>query len=217
MAVDTERLTNAVHAKVHHATSTGETFHGRDGAAAVIDQWPFPRTWLDFETIQFALPRWVGAKSYDQVPFQFSAHIDQADGRLEHHEFRSLDGTDPRRPCVEALVAMVPAEGAVVAYNESFERGVLIKLADAFPDLADVLRTIAARLVDLLPVTRATWYHRDQRGSWSIKAVLPTVAPELDYGDLHVKDGSSAQQAYLEATEIGATHERVAEIDQASI
>ena len=32
-------------------------------------------------------------------------------------------------------------------------------------------------MVDLLPIYRNHYYHRDMRGSWSIKAVLPTVAP----------------------------------------
>lgn len=53
--------------------------------------------------------------------------------------------------------------------------------------------------MDLLPVARAHWYHRDQRGSWSIKAVLPTIAAELDYAGLEVKDGGAAQEAFLKA------------------
>jgi hypothetical protein len=37
-------------------------------------------------------------------------------------------------------------------------------------------------------------------GSWSIKAVLPTVAPDLSYDKLGaVRDGLAAQTAYLEA------------------
>jgi len=37
------------------------------------------------------------------------------------------------------------------------------------------------------------------RGSWSIKAVLPTVAPELAYDDLDICGGTEAQSAYMEA------------------
>lgn len=37
-------------------------------------------------------------------------------------------------------------------------------------------------------------------GSWSIKAVLPTVAPNLDYSNLEdVQHDQQAQQAYLKA------------------
>ena len=37
------------------------------------------------------------------------------------------------------------------------------------------------------------------QGSWSIKQVLPTIAPELDYSNLEVSDGTMAQEAYKEA------------------
>ena len=32
------------------------------------------------------------------MPFQFSAHIEQSNGDIEHQEFLRLDGTDPHRP-----------------------------------------------------------------------------------------------------------------------
>jgi hypothetical protein len=102
---------------------------------------------------------------------------------------------------------------AIIAYSAGFEKGRLTELADAFPDLAGRLRDMVARTVDLLTVTLAHWYHRDQRGSWSIKAVLPTVAPELDCARLDVKDGMQAQAAYLEAIDPGTTFRRGAEID----
>jgi hypothetical protein len=59
---------------------------------------------------------------------------------------------------------------------------------------------IKDRLVDLLPVTRSHYYHPSQRGSWSIKAVLPAVAPDLSYEDLAgVQNGGMAMEAYSEA------------------
>ncbi|MGZ0071986.1 DUF2779 domain-containing protein [Sphingobium limneticum] len=214
-AVDPAALTNAIHSRVHRATVSGEVYHGVEGARAAMADWAFPRTWLDFETIGFAVPRWIGTRPYQQVPFQFSAHVEAADGAIVHREFLSLDGVDPRRSCAEALIEMVPPSGAVIAYNASFERGRILELAAAFPDLAAALEAIAGRIVDLLPVTRANWYHRDQRGSWSIKAVLPTIAAEMDYAGLEVKDGGSAQEAYVEAVAVGTTLARRAALDAA--
>jgi len=214
-AVDPAELSSAVHKRVHHATVTGDIYHDVNGARAAMADWAFPRIWLDFETIAFAVPRWVGTKPYGQVPFQFSAHIENADGTTDHREFLSLDGTDPRRVCAEALVEQIPVTGAVIGYNASFEKSRIIELAAAFPDLANALMGIADRVVDLLPVTRANWYHRDQRGSWSIKAVLPTVATELDYGGLEVKDGGGAQEAYIEAIDERCTPERRAALGTA--
>ena len=132
--------------------------------------------------------------------FSVSAHIEHEHGIVEHQEFLSLDGKGPRAACAEALIWLLPNEGAVVAYNAGFERSCILKLADWCPEFATRLRSLAGRIVDLLPLTRANWYHRDQRGSWSLKAVLPTIAPELDYSNLAVKNGQSAQLAYLRAS-----------------
>ena len=214
-ALDPAALTNAKHQRVHHATVTGEAWHDDTGARAALAVWDYPRTWLDFETIAFAVPRWIGTRPYQQVPFQFSAHVEDADGAIVHREFLSVDGSDPRYACAEALIAIVPETGAVIAYNASFERSQIRQLAEAFPELAKPLEAIIVRIVDLLPVTRECWYHRDQRGSWSIKAVLPTIAAELDYALLEIKDGGNAQQAYLEAISPECSPDRRKAIDAA--
>lgn len=101
-----------------------------------------------------------------------------------------------------------PPSGPVIAYNASFERSCIKQLADLFLDLAEDLSAICERIVDLLPVTRNHWYHRDQRGSWSIKAVLPTISTKPGYKDLAVQDGTSAQTVYLEAVAPGCDPER---------
>ena len=212
LALDPAMLTNGVQKRVYQATMTGAPYHDADNARQEMAKWPYPRTWLDFETIAFAVPRWMGTRPYQQVPFQFSAHVEDADGKITHHDFLSLDGTDPRRACAEALVASVPSSGAVIGYNASFERSRILELAAAFPDLADSLQDIAERVVDLLPITRANWYHRDQRGSWSIKAVLPTITDQLNYTNLAVKDGEQAQVAYIQAISPSTTEVRRAEI-----
>lgn len=51
----------------------------------------------------------------------------------------------------------------------------------------------------MLPPATAERIGGAQRLGWSIKVVLPTIAPELDYGALEVKHGGEAQAAWLEA------------------
>ena len=87
----------------------------------------------------------------------------------------------------------------VQAYS-NFERTILKQCAIRFPDLSERLNAIADRLVDLLPLAERSYYHPGMMGSWSIKSVLPTIAPDLDYGKLgEVQDGNRAGSAYLEA------------------
>ena len=206
-ALDPNTMTSETHRRIWCATVTGEPHRDPAGAATAMAGWSYPRVWLDFETVQHALPAWPGCKPYRQVPFQFVADIEQADGSVTQIDFLHLEPDDPRRRCAEAL-AQLPSEGAVVAYNASFERARIEELASDFADLASPLASLAARVVDLLPVTRANWYHRDQRGSWSIKAVLPTIASELNYNELMVQHGGEAVDAYREAIAPETSEER---------
>jgi len=185
--------------RIHAAVKTGKPVvdpAARDEIAA----WPYPRYYFDFETINFAVPRWAGTKPYDQVPFQWSCHVDAGDGVLKHSWFLDLSGNDPSRACAESLLKALGTRGAVIAYNADFERRVIAWLAERFPDLRKRLLAINERVVDQLPLVRQHYYHRDLQGSFSMKAVLPTVAPEMDYAGLdEVQDGVAARMAYLEA------------------
>lgn len=203
-----EDLKKDQHRIVHQATVTGLPYHDPAGVLRATKSWDFPRHYLDFETIAPPVPAWIGTKPYQQVPFQFSCHTELADGSIVHRSFLSVDGSDPRQKCAEALMECVGETGAIIAYNASFERSCVRGLADALPQFAPQLLAIADRFVDLLPVTQAHYYHRDQRGSWSIKKVLPTIAPDLDYADLEVGDGAAAQLAWLEAAAPQCTDER---------
>jgi hypothetical protein len=208
-------LKSEVHRLIHRVTSSGLPFHDCEKAREATASWEFPRSYLDFETIAFAIPRWKGTRPYEQIPFQFSLHVEGENGSVEHREFLDLSGEDPRRACAEALVSMLPMSGAIVTYNASFERRCLRQLAELYPNLASALLSAEARIVDLLPIARACWYHPEQRGSWSIKDVLPSLVPELSYSSLDVGDGSAAQSAYLEATSPGTCAERQAQLGAA--
>ncbi len=217
--VPPDRIEDAELAMIARVTREGRPRLDPEAATA-IRALAWPRIYLDFETIGFAVPRWAGTRPYQQVPFQWTCIVehasgDAARGRLEQREFLDLSGADPSRPCAEALVRELPAEGPVIAYNAQFERGVIERLANQYPDLAKPLRSIAARLFDLLPVVRAHYYHPDMRGSRSIKAVLPTIGAGLDHAELsEVQDGTAAQAAYLEAVSEGTGEGRKKELEE---
>ncbi|PYD07493.1 DUF2779 domain-containing protein, partial [Pseudomonas syringae pv. syringae] len=136
---------------------------------------------------------------FQMIPFQFSVHRLDSEGGIEHAAFLDLSGDDPSHAFAVALIAACGGHGPVFVYNASFEKSRIQELAERFPPLHDALLAINARVVDLLPVARERYYHPSQEGSWSIKKVLPAVAPDLRYDDLEgVQDGGAAMQAYLE-------------------
>jgi len=160
----------------------------------------YPRSYLDFETVQFAVPAWQGTKPFQQLVFQWSCHAERAPGELVHHEFLDTSGRAPMRAAAEALLEAVGSEGPIFVYHD-FEKWRLVEMAAMFPDLAPRLEAVTGRLVDLLRLTRDHYTHPALNGSYSLKTVLPTVDAELDHALLgDVQDGLSAQAAFHEAT-----------------
>lgn len=208
------RLTNSRHIRIWQATCEGQAIL-YDEAADLLEGLSYPRYYMDFDTIQFAVPIWEGTRPYAQLPFQWSCHVESTAGELEHHEYLAEDAEDPRRAFAESLLASLGEAGPIMVYNAAFERTRLIELARDFPELAQGLLALVERLIDLLPIAHQHYYHPDMRGSWSIKAVLPTIAPELAYDELTVGDGGMAQEAYLEMIHSDTPPERKAALREA--
>jgi predicted RecB family nuclease len=158
-----------------------------------------PPVWyLDFETVNPAIPLYAGTSPFEVIPFQWSLHRLEPDGELSHHEFLASGEENPRRACAESLTAALAADDAPVAVYTRFERTQIKGLMRAFPDLADALHAIAERLVDVHGLARAHVYHPDFCGSFSIKKVAPALAPGFGYGDLDaVAEGNAASAAFL--------------------
>jgi hypothetical protein len=196
--VPEDMLKSANHLRVWRATKSSQPDIVK-GAGAELAALPYPRFYVDFETTQMAVPAWAGTRPYEQLPFQWSCHIEKADGSLDHRGFLDLSGQPPMRAFAESLIGCVGTDGPVFSYS-SFERAVLAQCVARFPDLAEGLGGIMTRIVDLRPLTERSYYHPQMMGSWSIKSVIPTIAPELDYGGLgEIQDGTQAQVAYVEA------------------
>ncbi len=208
-------LLNELQQRVKACTLSGETYFDAAGAAEALKAHNLPAYFLDFETIQFAVPIWKGTRPYQIIPFQFSLHTLDDSGKLESQAFLDLSGNDPSRAFAEKLIAVCGNSGPVFVYNSSFEGARIRELAERFPEFATPLLAINDRLVDLWPITKANYYHPSQHGSWSIKAVLPAVAPDLSYESLDgVQNGGMAMEAYEEAIHPDATSQRKAEIEK---
>lgn len=204
---------NATQQRIKDVTVSREPWFDAKGAAADLQDDGFPAWFLDFETVNLAIPLWKGTRPYEQLPFQYSLHQVGESGEMSHTAFLDLSGRDPGEAFAASLVNDCGGDGPVYVYYASFERGVMQKLAERFPQHAAGLEQIIDRLVDLLPIARKRYCHPDQHGSWSIKAVLPCLVPELSYGDLDgVADGGMASAAFREAVSDQTTEARKQEI-----
>lgn len=184
------------------AHSTGEAIL-EPGSEAVFKDMPYPRYYFDFEGIDFPVPQWEGVRPYEHVPFQWSCHKECSPEVFEHAEFLDLTKNDPSLACIERLRTFIDPDdnGPIIVYYAAYEKARLEGLAMRHPQHAALMQNYIARLFDLHPTVKKYFYDPRMRGSFSIKSVLPVIAPDLSYETLEeVQEGTGAQIAYLYAT-----------------
>lgn len=191
---------------IQKVSKTGKVKFDLDAAKLEMAGLPYPRYYFDFETITHTVPRWKDTSPTTPSPFQWSCHIETAPGKFSHEMFLDVSGNDPSRGCAESMIKTLAKKGTIFVYSH-FESSRIKSLAARFPDLARDLLAINERLFDLKLTADKHYYHPEMMGSWSIKAVLPTIAPDLHYDELEVGGGMEAQLAYLAITDAEANPE----------
>lgn len=162
----------------------------------------YPIYYLDFETFNPAVPLFDGMKPYQRIPFQFSLHIQEKKNfKPKHISFLAKGTSDPRPKFLQALKDNLGDKGTILVYNESFEKGVMTECCEALPEFQEWLKSnILPRVEDLLhPFRNFHYYHPKQKGSASIKKVLPMMS-DLSYDELEISNGSLASIEYERVT-----------------
>ncbi len=165
------------------------------GLKAALETVQYPVHHLDFETLSSAIPPYPNSRPYQAVPFQWSNHIEARGGTVRHEEYLHDDTSDPREPLAQTLLSSLGREGSICVFT-SYEQDLLTALADALPHVRADLLAVIARLWDLHAISKAHYYHPGFAGSYSIKAVLPAVVPQLAYDDLDIQEGTIASLTF---------------------
>ena len=182
--------------RVRECVVAGQPYVG-PGLAAAISAAEHPLHFLDFETFNPALPIYAGTRPYQVIPFQWSLHVQDSTGNLSHRSFLHDGDGDPREAFVLSLLDEIEPRGTIVVYT-GFEQSRLRELADTFPRYSDHLMGLCSRMLDLHAVIRDHYYHPGFHGSYSMKAVLPAVVPDLGYDDLEIQGGGHASVAFAQ-------------------
>ena len=191
-------------------TLNNTQYINKRGIQDFLDQVTYPLYFLDFETMQQVIPQYDGTRPYQQITFQYSLHyIEYEGGELKHTAYLApSDGSNPLRALAEALCRDIPMNACTMAYNDPFEKGRIMEMAEAFPDLAAHLTNIHEHIIDLLiPFRQGCYYTPQMGGSFSIKSVLPALFPddeELNYHNLNplVQNGGHAMTIFPKIKEM---------------
>ena len=124
----------------------------------------------------------------------------QVQGEPLNHSQAQVQGKDPRPEILKRLKELLGSKGSIVAYYAPFEIKALEKAVAAYPEFSEWFETIKIRFVDLIePFKQFYYYHPGQKGSNSIKSVLPAITM-TSYDDLQIRDGSQASREYYKIT-----------------
>jgi hypothetical protein len=177
------------------------TYIDKDNITQFLKDFEYPLYYLDFETMTSAVPIYDNSRPYQQLVFQYSLHIQNENGELEHKEYlaEASPNIDPRINFVKQLINDCGTTGDILVYNIGFERGKLNDLITIFPIYTKEINNIIGRLKDLMIPFQKKWYYTPaMKGSYSIKYVLPALVPELSYQDLEIKEGGTASSIFTQ-------------------
>lgn len=161
-----------------------------------LDSIEWPAFYLDFETAMTAIPLYPDVAPYTQLVSQYSIHKCAKPGAIQIHRSYLCDHRrDDRRSLAENLIKDLEKVGSILTYS-SFEKTTVNNLAIIYPDLAEKLRLLVDRMVDLEAIIRKNFYHHEFHGSTSVKVTLPVLVPEMSYDDFDIADGDSASAAF---------------------
>ena len=196
---------------------TGKININKDKLKTFIDGLNYPLYYLDFETILPAVPRFDKTKPYQQVPFQYSLHIVEEQGAEPKHISFLAEGMDnPIPKFLQSLKENLGDKGDIIVYNESFERKRLQEGAGLFPEFEEIVeKNWLPRIKDLLiPFRKFDYYDPKQKGSASIKKVLPVMS-DLSYDGLLISEGMGASLEYERVTFGDASDEEKKKVREA--
>ena len=177
----------------------GSVIINKEALRSFTDQLEYPLHFLDFETTQMAVPEFSVQRPYQQIPFQYSLHIQNSkNADVLHNEFLAeSEKVDPRIGFINSLIRDCGIHGSILVYNIGFEKSILKQLSKDFPEYQSQLKRIIDRLVDLMvPFQKKYYYTPEMKGIHSIKSVLPALCPDLSYDELEIKEGGTASRVF---------------------
>ncbi|OLS26108.1 MAG: hypothetical protein HeimC3_10810 [Candidatus Heimdallarchaeota archaeon LC_3] len=164
-----------------------------------LDNLNFPLNHFDFETFNTVVPIFDNSSPWQQLPFQYSLHVEQENGNIAHFEFLSRDNKDPRRELLNSLKTNLGDKGDVIVYYKNFEVLRLKELVKVFPEEEEWINQVIERIVDLWDVFwDFSYYNPIQKGSTSLKNVFPALTGR-SYSELNIQEGMVASIQFYES------------------
>jgi hypothetical protein len=211
---ESEKLTDA-RKRMRDVVVSGEPYIG-DGLKSALKAIPFPAAFIDYESSNPAFPMYPGTRPYQQICFQWSAHLlNSSDSEPTHHDFLPEGREDPRLGFCQSLWEAIKDCKSIVHYTHFEKTQLKSMVADGIPYAQELLDAIESRSVDLEKILSEHVYLEGFKGRTSIKVVLPTLVPSMSYKEMAIADGTAAAAGFRKMLAPSTSQEEAAEIRDA--
>lgn len=159
----------------------------------------YPVYYLDFETINPQIPIYKSTKPYQHIPFLFSLHrlSGKDDLEPEHFDYIEEGDGDPREPILERLERIIQPGGTILCFNDFFEKRCIKESVEVYKKYRDWWESIREHFLDAaIPFKNLDYYNPSQKGSASLKEILPSLTGS-SHSHLDIQNGHSANLEYL--------------------
>lgn len=106
------------------------------------------------------------------------------------------EGKDPREGLAATLLDALGSAGSIVTYT-AYEEDIIRGLAEDLSQYREPLLATLGRVKDLHGIIKRNYYHPGFHGSFSLKAVVPALLPEMGYENLTIQEGQQASLEYM--------------------
>lgn len=198
-------------------TKQKTTYIDKEAIKQELKQLTYPLYFLDYETINTAIPMFDNTRPYQQIPAQYSLHIiETPTSPVQHKEFLHTKNSNPIPELVKSLHQNIGPTGTILVWNKSFEQKCNRNMAQTLPKESIFLLDLNARIYDLMLIFKSHYLDYRAKGSASIKKITPILIPHLSYTDLQIQEGGTASETILElmeSTDKSDNPEREAQIE----
>jgi hypothetical protein len=174
--------------------SDSSSYMDQEGMRQIFSDFVYPLNFIDFETTMVAIPFNKGRRPYEQIAFQFSHHILNKDGSVEHKTeyINRKRGYFPNFEFARTLKAALEKNKGTIFRYAVHENTVLCQIHEQLQnsteadkvELCSWIESITEKkgewegprnMVDMCEMVKRYYYNPLTRGSNSIKKVLPAI------------------------------------------
>lgn len=146
----------------------------------------FPLFFYDYETISSPIPLFDWTSPWQQVVVQYSLHKVEENGNITHKEYLLNQKNNNKEIIDQLIVDLEWWNGTYIVWFKGFENKRNEESAIMYPEFKEILERINNNTFDLMEIFQnLLYFHRDFKGSASIKKVLP-VLTEISYDNMEI-------------------------------